>query len=272
MGKPSIFSSEYERRMKRRKKIRIIVAIIIVIAGLLAIFKGKAADLINGATSNHNKNSSDISGGNLNNNEDKSAESIEENKSSEPGETKSDEKIQEKSMDIKLSNGDIFKAIYEGEGAERKFTFVSGSSNSGSAEANPSGKLVLVTDNTSQDLKLYNTEGSETVITKSEYVTSKGEVFPKQRMLSTYPDFMWCRSARFIDDSHIAYLSQLPYFGTGQLDIYIWIIDLNTGEHKSNLNLKGKEVIFGSSGDGKIQVTVDKQNFMMSADGSVQTQ
>ncbi|WP_238882346.1 hypothetical protein [Clostridium sp. YIM B02551] len=275
MGKPSIFSREYERKMKRRRNTIIFSIIIILLVSVGVIFNTKAIKFLsyakNSITSIFAKDKNKEADKNSTK-EDTTKQESNSAEANQPADTKKEEAVQEKSMDIKLSNGEVLKAIYEGDGSNRVYKFVSGSSNAGNAEINPSSKLILVMDNLTQDIKTYNTDGKETVITKPEYVTSKGESFPKDKMLSTYSGYVWCKDARFIDDSHIAYLSQLPYFGTGELDTYVWIIDLGTGEHKAVWNLKGKNISLGNLKDGGIQVAIDNNTSLLMPDGNVTPQ
>ncbi|MDD7792978.1 hypothetical protein [Clostridium sp. 'White wine YQ'] len=275
MGKPSIFSREYERKMKRRRNTIIFSIIIILLVSVGVVFNTKAIKFLsyakNSITSIFAKDKNKEADKNSTN-EDTTKKESTTAETNQPTNTKKEEAVQEKSMDIKLSNGEVLKAIYEGDGSSRVYKFVSGSSNAGNAEISPSSKLILVMDNLTQDIKTYNTDGQEAVITKAEYVTSKGESFPKDKMLSTYSGYVWCKDARFIDDSHIAYLSQLPYFGTGELDTYVWIIDLGTGEHRAVWNLKGKNVSLGNLKDGGIQVAIDNNTSLLMPDGSVTPQ
>lgn len=267
MGRPSIFSREYETRMKRRKRTIFLLFLIIMISIGVFTFKGNLKSSIVKAK---DRISTLFDKEEVKNNENQITTNKDINEESTIQEEIVEvDKEEEKFIDIKLSNGDVLKALYEGDGEGRRFKLISGLQGGNKADISPSGKSIILSDSFTQDLKLINSEGKEINISKLEYVSKNGEIFAKDSIISKYAGYNWGSSARFIDETHIVYLSQLPYFGTGDLDTYVWMIDTSNAQHKTIWKLKGKEISIGSLKEGKLEVSVDKKLYLLLPDGNV---
>ena len=105
-------------------------------------------------------------------------------------------------------------------------------------------------------MRVFNVEGKEVSITKDKYVAPNGEIFNKETILQTYSGYLWNVEAKFISDTKVAYITNLPYFGT-DLNKYIWVVDLNDNSHKTLWNSKGKDIKFGEIKEKGLEATID---------------
>lgn len=275
MGKPSIFSREYEIKMKRRRRrIFSLIFVLVIIVGIFAFrsnlntYITKAKD---GISSIFNKKD-EANENQLATSKEEGTEVIEDSNKEEnitEQQPVNNPQDQEQAVEIKFGNGDTAKALYEGEGDNKQYKLVTGLQNSNTAYVSPSGKSIIATDITTQDLKLIDINGAETIVTKTQYVSKAGETFNKDDIIKRYQGYKWANDGRFIDDSHIAYLSYLPYFKTGDIDTYVWILDTSKGTHTAIWGLKGKNISFGNVTDNKLEVTVDEKKYLLMSNGSV---
>lgn len=247
MAKPSIFSKDYQKRMKRRKIfIGSTIVLVIVIGGLLVVKKS--------LTSNTNGNqSSEV------NRENK--EEIEKKQEDIVSVPKEENKKEETSIEEKSVNGPVvddtpLKIQYEERNGEKLILSVVGGGTY-TYDVSPDKKKVIIIDSKTQDMKTFDIDNGEKNITKANYKTRSGKTFNKEVILRTYPNQIWNDQGKFIDDNTIAYISNLPYFGSGDLDKYIWVVNLKTGNHKVLMNSKAKDIKFKDSTNGILKVELN---------------
>ncbi|GAA0084313.1 hypothetical protein UT300007_07520 [Clostridium sp. CTA-7] len=264
MRKPSIFSRDYERKMrKRRRRIAIILVVIFLVVGLL--FMRIAMSSINMDTlrnkvqmwidedkiSEDKNNTTD----NLNNSE--NTEVVEE--------TPKEPEI--KLIELKVNDNAILKVEYEEINGELKFKEVKDVPNNIYYSISQSKKLILTIDE-KQNMKLFDINKKETTLTKDKYIAPNGEAFNKDSVLETYKGYLWNVEGKFITDTKIAYVSNVPYFGY-DLNKYIWVIDLNNNSHTTLWNSKGKELKFGDFKDKGLEVKIDGNVKYISPNGEL---
>lgn len=247
MRKPSIFSRDYEKMMKkRRKRITLIAVLGVLLIGFL--FLKVAMNSINMETL-RNKVQSWID-------EDKEAAQDDTNQLEE--EIKQEETPKEpesKTMDLVIKEGVILKAEYEDNNGTIKFKGIKDVPNNIYYTLNLDKNLVLTIDE-NQDMKVFNVDAKDSNITKDKYVAPSGEAFNKSSVLQTYNGYLWNMDAKFISNTKIAYISNVPYFGY-DLSKYIWVVDLNDNNHKTLWNSKGKEIKFGEIKEKGLEITID---------------
>lgn len=265
MAKTSIFSKEYEKR-RRRKRRRIVLAVVLIMlivgCGVLYSQGNIYLDKIKNIFVNKNEPKNKIKEQSPNNTVDNSKKNSQENKN----EQKSEEK---KFIEIKLASGSSAKALYDEDSTGKKFVLVEPLQDGSTFDISKSAKNILINDATTQEIKIYDTNGTEKNVTKPNYTTQSGQVFTKDNILKQYQGYAWSKNAKFIDDDHIVYLSQLPWFKTGDADTFMWLIDVNTGEHKTLWNVKGKQIQIGTLNDKGITVVIDGNNKTVTADGNL---
>ncbi|MDY6228167.1 hypothetical protein [Clostridium sp.] len=252
MRKPSIFSRDYERLMrKRRKRIAIISILGVLVIGIL--FLKMAMNSINMETL-RSKVQSWI---------DEDNEEIQDNTNKTNEENKQEETVQEetpkepeiKTMDLIVREGIILKAEYEESNGVVKFKGIKDAPSNIYYTLNQDKNLILTIDE-NQDMKIFNVNTKEANITKDKYIAPNGEVFNKSSVLQTYNGYLWNVEAKFITNTKVAYISNVPYFGY-DLNKYIWVVDLNDNSHKTLWNSKGKEIKLGEIKEKGLEVTID---------------
>ncbi|MBE6053689.1 MAG: hypothetical protein E7212_07210 [Clostridium sartagoforme] len=252
MRKPSIFSRDYERQMrKRRKKIAIISVFAVLVIGILffkiAMSSINVETLRNKVQNWIDEDKKDVEDDIVQIEEDKEQEdTTQEETPKEP---------ESKTMDLIVKDGIILKAEYEENNGGIKFKGIKDVPTNIYYTLNPDKNLVLTIDE-NQDMKIFNVEAKEANISKDTYTAPNGEKFNKASILQTYNGYIWNKDAKFITNTKLVYISNVPYFGY-DLNKYIWVVDLNDSSHKTLWNSKGKEISFGEIKEKGLEVTID---------------
>lgn len=260
MAKPSIFSKDYERRMKKRRNKIIIAISLAIVAILIMSFNSemKTLDLTNikgkmQAWVDSDKQNKDV----------QEAEEVEEVE-----ETKELEILEKNYMDINISEGIVAKAEYIEEEGRKKFVSVE-PIDGVSFNISPLKEQILFLDR-EQNLKVVNTEDNIRDLTKQAYVSQAGKSFPKDQILSNTPTYLWHSQGKFIDDTKIVYVSELPFFQTQGKRQFVWLYDLATGNENTLWSLEGDQIVVGDIVPDKgITITVSGKVFYLKPDGSV---
>lgn len=273
MAKPSIFSRDYEKRMKRRKK-KIILSILIVVVVIIAVvakfeinnidFSNMRSKIQAWVDSDRPEDLNDDDKNNSKKNDDNS-------KNNQDSKSDKDKKEEKKYIDLAVSDTLTLKAEYTEENGTKKIASVDESTmqDGVSYSINPSGSNILVTDS-NQNILLFDVEGNKTDITKQSYTSQSGDVFAKDAIMTQNPNYIWDSQARFIDDTTIAYVSQLPYFGDAAVNQYIWVYSITNKTDNCLWNNYGTTVTLGDVVQDKgLSVNIDNVNYYVMNDGSV---
>ena len=250
MRKPSIFSRDYERQMKKRKKrIALISVLGIFLIGI--IFLKIAMSSVNMDTLRV-KVQSWID-------EDKEEVQDDTTNIEEPNEETTNEETPKepeiKTKDLIIKEGTVLKVEYEEINGTIKFKQVINAPNNIYYTFNPDKTLVLTIDE-NQNMKIFNVDTKEATISKDSYVAPNGESFNKASVLQTYNGYLWNTNAKFITNTMVAYISNVPYFGY-DLNKYIWVVNLNDNNHKTLWNSKAKEINLGEIKEKGLEITID---------------
>lgn len=257
MAKHSIFSRDYERKMKRKRRRSILIILAVVLIVILSFIK---FEVINMDFSNFRQRlQAWVDSG-------KTPEEINQDDISEET-TKTPQATEKTYMDLKVSDLINVKAEYKEESGNKKF--VSFDQVSGvTCVISPLGKQILITDD-NQNLKIFNVDGTMKDITKLNYVSQSGVSYPKDNALKSTPSYIWHSQAKFLDETRIIYVSQLPYFGTAAVNKYIWILDTVSGTDRVLWNPLGPDTTIGDLDVTRgISVTVNGQKYFVTADGN----
>jgi len=265
MGRPSIFSKDYEKmRRKRKKRISFFVVFVVLIA-LCVVFNG---DVRTWANKNLQiKNSLNIF---------KKKDKVEKEKTNAKVQSKPQTKTpvpEELGYPVTLSGGTQIKLIYENVNNDKKFKYVSPETSGVVYSINPSGKNIVILDDKNQNLSSYDIEGKVTDITKTEYISknedgSAKDTFPKDAILSKNTNYIWHNSPKFIDDDNIAYVSQLPWFNNDNMK-YVWIVNIKSKSHNNIGALSGENISFGEIDPKGLTVKVNDKAYFLSGNGQI---
>lgn len=252
MRKPSIFSRDYEKKMrKRRKRIAILSILGVLVIGILffkvAMSSINTEILRNKVQSWIDEDDEDI--------QDETVVTEEEVKEEEITKEETPKEPESKTMDLTIKEGTVVKAEYEEVNGALKFKGIKDAPSNIYYTLNPDRNLILTIDE-NQDMKIFNVDTKAGSISKDQYVAPNGEVFNKASILQTYNGYLWNVEAKFITTTKVAYISNVPYFGY-DLNKYIWVVDLNDNTHKTLWNSKAKEIKFGEIKEKGLEVTID---------------
>lgn len=178
-----------------------------------------------------------------------------------------EEKSKEESFDLNLYGDKNIKITYLMENDTATFKEVLGDENI-TSNISPSKDKIVVLDSTYQDLYLIDLNRNISKITKPEYISTKKQVFKKENILAQMDNYVWVEKPNFIDDTHIAYSSNLPWINNSGTR-YLWIIDTQTKEHKSYTKVKGANFQFGELTPKGITLTIDNNVMYIDANGTV---
>lgn len=275
MRKPSIFSRDYEKRMRKRK-VRITILVLLVIIALFSgvLFKNDDFKKLVQNSLNIKKilvNSNNSSNSKQNKVEKKEPEKKENEKDkTENKPTKIDEKnnVQnENGYSVKLGNGSEIKAMYEIKDNNKKFKYISPVESTINYSINPSGKAIVIFDDKLQKMIYIDIDGNIKDVTKNEYISSTGTVFTKDAQINAKPDYIWCSSPLFIDDENIAYISNLPWFN--KTTKYIWIFNFKNSTYNQIQEVFGDNVKLSEKSENSIRANVDGKVYVIDGNGRI---
>lgn len=295
MSKPSIFSKDYEKLMKKRKRKIIIFCFlgVCVIGGITARLIYKPINFTEVKNNLQAWVDSDTEFNTLADNTDnKGAETIPETEEYSDSSEKQDESaltdemtedvdapvpedaVSEETsaddnsfMELTLNNGNVIKASYSENDGEKKFVSAENLGENESFDISEDGKHLLVSDS-SQDIMLFNIEGESQIISKDRYISTKGGIFTKENTLAVQPDYLWNAQPKFLDNDSIIYITNRPYFGSAANNEYLWITNITDGSDRILWELAAETIEMGDKTDDGQQVMVDGENYYIARDGS----
>lgn len=259
MGKTSIFSKDYEKIMRRRKKRLRIVYFLTFLVVILLSMKIVKYDFSN----IHQRLQTLISrqGYNTDSVEDTKAENdideIEE-KNQKLDEKKIEDKKVEENTEEKVTivlNGINLNLILKSEQGVKSIVNIENKPENYYYDLSNNGKNALIIDNL-QNIYLTNVTGDIIDLTLKQYIAPDGEIFEKNNIIATYNGYLWHSSAKFLSDNKIAYITNIPYFGY-DLNRYVSIIDIKSKSHETLWNMKGENINFGNFHKKGLEVTID---------------
>lgn len=263
MGKPSIFSKDYKKKMKRRKRWITLAIIGIILAIGAIVFNSEVKNM--DFTNMRAKIQAWVDSGKQENTveeapkEEETVENVEKQE-----EVKTPEKLY---MDFNINEGVVVKAEYTEEGGKK---FVAVDPIEGyTFNISPTGQKLLVLDN-NQNILICSLDGAITNATKTTYVSKSGTTFAKDSILASNPTYTWHSEAKFIDDNYIVYVSEMPYFNTAGSTKYLWIHDLANGTDNTIWAIKGSNIVVSDVVPEKgITINVDGNVSYLNANGEI---
>lgn len=263
--KPSMFSRNYRNQLRKRRIRYATVISVIVVLLLTGLFSGKImggvssikaslTTLFSKETSKEQKKPENIDVNNIN---EKSSDTNVEVKPV----------VEEEQVSLTLSENENINIIYKINNNKKEIKEVKGS---GSISYNiaPSKEKVVVLNNTTQDMYIADLNKNLTNISKTEYISTKKEVFKKEAVMKQFKNYVWAERPTFIDETHIAYCSNLPWINDSGTK-YLWIIDTTTGQHKSNTKIKGNNFQFADVSAKGLMLILDNTTMYIDNNGNV---
>jgi len=258
--KPSMFSKDYRRQLKlRRIKYMIIFLIIIMVIGITGLVFTNREGIVAIKNFFIKENTED--------NNHKSEEN--KNKTEENSEEESvvEEKSTKTYSDVVLKSGKKVTINYEEKDQVKKINTIDSDSQVKCSIA-PSQEMILILDKEAQDMYILNSNDKLINITNEQYVSTTNEVFNKENVLKYNPSYKWVESAQFIDNTHIAYSSSLPWINNSD-DKYLWIYNMESNTHRGVYNVKGKTFEVGQITDKGLTISLDNKEIVVDKDGKI---
>lgn len=258
--KPSMFSRNYRRQMRKRriKYISIAVIVVVVLVGILiaASFDTIGSNIRDVFYFSKEKSSK----------EEQNEEPVVEKENSEK-EEQAVTAQKEESFEVTLESKKAVKIVYIVDGETMYLKEVKGDDKI-TFNISPSKKKVILTDKATQDIYLIDINKSILKVTKKDYVSTKKQTFTKESVLNQIQNYVWVDSATFIDDTHIAYISNLPWINNSGVK-YLWIYNITTGEHSGYYNIKGNNFQFGPITEKGLTLNIDNNTMYIDVNGNV---
>lgn len=271
MAKPSIFSKDYDKKMKRRRNIKItliFLSILILVTLLcLYVFNDDLNNFVTGTAKGKTKTETEI--------KDDTKESNKSNSSKEDTTKKEDTKtkenttvISEKTEAVKLNEIDTATIHYTIKDDTKTITKVVNQDNEIlEFDVSPEKKGKLIYDPRKQNIFYIDSNNMSYNITKQEYVSTTGNIYKKDDILNVKPGYVWNASPKFLNETTIVYVSQLPWFERNMK--YLWIYNINTKTHFMRDDIVSENLLVGNKVDGGIQIDKNGQIVILQEDLNV---
>ncbi|MDV3427567.1 MAG: hypothetical protein LIR50_11185 [Bacillota bacterium] len=248
--KPSIFSKDYNRYIKRKRRIKLIIsAVVLVILCSLFIFGFGIKPFFDKILNSPVKPITE-----------ETAKQKETVPSQKPAETEN------KFKEIKLSDSLTVKVGLIIEGTVTKYNGILTEGLNSSFDISQAGNQMVYLDKDTQTLYLIDKDGKSTDITYKKYVSRNKTVYEKDSVLKKNADYIWADSPKFLGEGKILYISNVPWFGTNRRQ-YLWIYDIKTNTYTHNL--RGNSIILNGLKDKGYEIKLDDKLVYLNNDGGL---
>lgn len=280
MGKPSIFSNDYNRKMRRRKYIFRTVILVIALGAIFITYY--SSDNLNlkriaqesktpsdnsiqtpkGADTGENTVTHDKTGDITSTQPDTAV------KQENPGEEKGE-------FSFKFPNDESMYITYTKTEGDIKITGIRSDNPGVSFSIRDDGKAVAFDNPGLSDIWIYNIDGTSRKISPDLFreIGNEGVVYYKNDIMAEYDNsYTWAANPLFLKDGRIIYESNLPWFNS-ENRYYLWIID-SDGQNNtmlSNIGQTNKVKYMGFTEDGSLLAEMDGIKYAINtSDGSRQ--
>lgn len=260
MRKPSMFSKNYKRELKKRRR-KISLLIILPIIGLTIFLVTDFNALLNKGASMKKSINSVL----LNKSKDKEEKAVEVEKKSEvvkPVENSEKTKVPQKEVALKsetfvanLSDGQKISVEFNVSAGEKSIKGVSDTKGI-TYDISPSKKAIVIQSKNNQQLMYVNVDKTSKDITKNTHESSKGDVLTKDGTLENHENYNWSVMPKFIDEDNIAYISELPWINE-KAQQYIWKVNLKNNVHMQVKPASGKNITFKKIAAKGLETIID---------------
>lgn len=269
MKKNSIFSREYEKKIRRKRFA--ILSIVLIFFTVLVYY------IVNFSKFNNyvkNVYYSLVTKEKHKFVDNKFNEEIEDNKNSVE-ENKQDNAVENKVNENTGSNNTYYEVLLEGDIKlkipytldKNVVQYVNVDLNDNNQFANnfrfdvsPKKDKILIEDIINQNIYILDsTFNLKKIDPEFFYSNSAASRFYKKDVLTKYENYFWYSSPRFIDDNTLIYISNLPWFGKNQQ--YIWKTDLSDIENISHsmTSVSGENITFEELTEEGIKVNINNE-------------
>lgn len=262
MGKPSIFSNDYDQRMRKRRKMTIINTILIILILISGAYFGGSYYLgkegielgsIFKSFSEKYQEKQNIQ------KEDNEPEPDTDKQGSGNNDAKQPEVVKNAYYEYKTPEGKLYQLEYEEITGNREFTGVK--DDGGEVEGDISAdkkKIVFCTK--SGDVIVGDVQGAIKKINPDSYKSkSSGITIEKKTTFKYYPEYVWAAKPHFTMDNRVVYITYLPYL-KGANTFYMWAISIDGSSHRmvGKLSNDINRIAYdGFSSEGALRIRVN---------------
>lgn len=115
-------------------------------------------------------------------------------------------------------------------------------------------RVLIIDDN--QKNYLINAKKEIIDLTLDEYATQSGERVSRSEMLNNNSNYLWHTNGKIVNDEKIAYVTNIPEFN-GELQQCIAVVTVDDNTHNINESLKGDSVKLYKSDENGLKVEID---------------
>lgn len=218
MPRPSMFSRNYEKLMRRRR-INITLVILIIIS---AVFFGIKYYL--------NNNDIDFFDNIFKKTEAGQKEPTPEptpGPTAEPTVTPTEPPVQTNTYDYTSSNGDVYTVSYEITDQGIAFTGIDSIYDDLGYDISQDKQYIVFEDRAVEDIMLMSSDGKTVKINPSSYYSKTSSVLiKKEDMLARVQNYIWSAKPHFTSDNKVVFLTDIPYlYDDGKL--YMWTASIS---------------------------------------------
>lgn len=247
MRRPSIYSSDYYRVMRRRKIIIRTLIVLTVLTVVLLIYNRSAVSYLKKLSSSiklpqvsqleqNNQENPAKPGTDKNGGKDKNSG---KNSNVSEGSLKSE-------ITVNLLNGSTVNLLTEKKNNDTKITGIKDSSGI-FYEVRSDGKAIVFDYPKTSDVWIYILNGGLKKLNPDNY-----KEYKKQSIMSEYRNYIWAAKPYFLNDGRVVYQSYLPWFKVNN-SIYLWVVDQNGRNNHMVFSTRQANPVtykgFNSSGD-----------------------
>jgi hypothetical protein len=273
MSKPSIFSKDYAKEMKRRKR-NIFLLIIVPIVGLtiflITDFNGllnKGINMKNSILLKKSRDNTKVEENRVVEVPKKMEQSIKQQPSTEVPKVPQELAVSNEVFPVSLSDGQIINIEYTISGTEKTIKGVS-VGKAISHDISPSKKAIVIQSIKNQDMIYIDVNKVSKDITKKAHTSTKGQSFPKNQQLEKHPNYLWSITPKFIDEDNIAYVSELPWINENAVQ-FIWKVNLKDNTHVQAKPASGKSITFKNTSAKGLGAVIDGVEVLVTPSGKV---
>lgn len=283
MGKPSIFSSDYKKVMRKRKRIFRLTIVLAAVFLLFLIYSNsaipklkKVAQSVKLPTKIHyNKDlKKNGSTGKLDT-KDNTVSNKNDDKNSQEKATVNGSIQSKGEYPFKFPNGELISIKYTKEGDKIKLTGINPETTGIFYDIREDGGCIAFDNPRLNDIWVFNSDGTSRKISPDSYKQSgeNGEVFSKASVMESFKNnYVWASRPKFLKDGRIIYQSNLPWFKQDNL-YYLWVVNYDGQNNRLLANTKSSKPCDynGFTAENNLEITIDGRKFVVNiGDGSIQ--
>jgi hypothetical protein len=273
--RPSIFSKDYEKQIKKRRK-KIFLMIVVPIIGLSIFLITDFDSLLNKGISVKESINNIFASKSEQDTKDEENKTVEVQKKEEvlkqqapkqEPEVTEEVAIENEIFAITLSDGQKISVKYNVKAAVKSIEGISDSKDI-SYDISPSKKSIVIQSKLNQDILYFDVNKISKDITKKSHTSSKGKAFAKEDKIKEDPNYVWSIMPKFIDEDNIVYVSELPWMNK-EATQYIWKVNLKSNVHSQVKPAKGKSITFKNITSKGLETIIDGKVVYVTSAGKI---